>query len=63
MEILKLLARLANPKKFFKFNNVLNRECPDLEDAFWEGRAKGLLLCLYICVFTLAITGILEIAF
>ena len=63
MEFLKLFARISNPKKFFKFTNVLDRECPDLEDVFWEGRAKGLLICFYICVFALAITGILEIAF
>ena len=63
MEILKLLARLANPKNIFKFSNATNTEHPDLEDGFREGRLKGLLFCFYICVFTLAITGILKIAF
>ena len=63
METLKLLARIANPTKLFKFTNALNRERPNFEDGFREGNMKGLLTCFYIFVFTLAITGILEIAF
>lgn len=62
MEILKLLARLANPKNIFKFSNATNREHPDLEDGFREGRLKGMILCMYIAAFSCAIVGILQIA-
>ena len=63
MEALKLLAKFANPKTIFKFSNVVDRAHPDFEDAFKEGRLKGMLLYLYIVALIFSIAGILQIAF